>query len=146
MVQSNKPGRLVAWLLLLLATGAGCSGKARTTTTITGKVTYKGAPVSVGAIYIHGANGQVAMGNIGEDGSFTATDVPLGEARVSLQVRDPGAYARQLTKGGGTPQDKSPAGGPTRVTSVPAKYADPNTSERKFLIEDGMSNLEVKLD
>ena len=36
------------------------------------------------------------MGNLNEDGSFVATDLPIGEVRVSLKVQDPGVYAQQL--------------------------------------------------
>ena len=39
----------------------------------------------MGAIYFHGEDNQVGMGNIGEDGSFTATDVPVGERDHFLQ-------------------------------------------------------------
>jgi hypothetical protein len=131
---------LLLALPLVLAPGAGCAGKARATTTVTGQVTYRGAPVTVGAIYFHGQDNQVAMGTIGADGTFTATDVPVGEVRVSLQVRDPVAYGQQLGKPGKTGAD------PGRVTSVPAKFADPKTSGVKYVIESGMTNLEVKLE
>ena len=136
--------RLGLFLLAVLVAGPGCSGKK--TTTLHGTVTYKGAPVSVGAIYFHGPDNRMAMGNLGEDGTFTATDVPLGEVRVSLQVRDPGAYARQMKDPVNRPTANPKGGAGPGVTSIPAKYADPNTSGLKYPIDSQTRELEVKLD
>jgi hypothetical protein len=133
--------RLGYLLLILLVVAAGCSSKKKTT--IRGKVTYKGEPVSVGAIYFHGESDQVGMGNISKDGSFTATDVPVGEVRVSLQVRDPGAYAQQMAGSGADPK---PGAAPAGVTSLPAKYSDPKTSGVTFRIDATTKEIEVKLE
>jgi hypothetical protein len=132
-------------LSLGLTLGTGCAGKSRATTTVSGQVTYRGAPVTVGVIYFHGPDDQVAMGTIAVDGTFTATDVPVGAVRVSLQVRDPGVYGQQLGKGAANPPGKTGTD-PVRVTSVPAKFADPQTSGVRYVIEPGMTNLEVKLE
>src|SRR5260221_249303 len=135
MKRSIRADRLLVLVLLPLVMFIhGCSSKGRETTTVTGKVTYQGSPVSMGAIYFHGEGNQVAMGNIQQDGGFTATDVPVGEVRVSLQVRDPGAYGQQLKKDG-NPKEKSNRPNTNSVTSVPTKYADPTTSGLKYLIE-----------
>jgi len=136
----------IYWMGLLVLAGlaicSGCSG--RKNTTIKGKVTYQGAPVSVGAIYFHGSNDQVAMGNLDSDGRFTATDVPLGEVRVSLQVRDPGVYGQGMMGApGGAAKNQE---GPPRVTSIPVKYADPNSSGLKYSIDSTTKEIEVKLD
>jgi hypothetical protein len=138
------PRRLAFLLLAGLAAGPGCSSPK--TATIHGKVTYKGAPVSVGAIYFHGAGDRLAMGNLAEDGSFTATDVPLGEVRVSLQVRDPGAYAQQMQDSAKAPPGKNKGDAPRGVTSIPPKYADPNTSGLTYLIDAKTSDIDVKLE
>src|SRR5690348_11211775 len=135
---------LALLLLAALTAGPGCAVKR--TTTIHGTVTYKGAPVSVGAIYFHGPNDRMAMGPIAEDGTFTATDVPLGEVRVSLQVRDPGAYAQQMKDPLNRPAPNPKGGARPGVTSVPEKYADPNTSGLKYSINAPTQELEVKLE
>jgi hypothetical protein len=135
---------LGCFLLTVLASGLGCSGGPKTTT-LNGTVTYKGAPVTMGAIYFHGPDNRVAMGNITEDGHFTATDVPLGEVRVSLQVRDPGAYNQQMQGTAANPTPK-PGSGHSTVTRIPPKYADPNTSGLQYPIDATTKQIEVKLD
>jgi hypothetical protein len=135
---------LVLLLLAALIAGPGCARKR--TTTIHGTVTYQGAPVIAGAIYFHGPGDRMAMGNLGEDGTFTATDVPLGEVRVSLQVRDPGAYAQQMKDSPNRPAANAKGGGRPGVTSVPAKYADPSTSGLKYAIDAQTQELDVKLE
>jgi hypothetical protein len=135
---------LALLLLAALTAGPGCAVKR--TTTIHGTVTYKGAPVSVGAIYFHGPDNRMAMGNLDEDGTFTATDVPLGEVRVSLQVRDPGAYAQQMKDPRNRPAANPKGGAHAGVTSVPEKYADPNTSGLKYPIDARTQELDVKLE
>ena len=135
-----RPG---LFLLAVLVAAQGCSARK---TTIHGTVTYKGAPVSVGAIYFHGPDNRMAMGNLAEDGTFTATDVPLGEVRVSLQVRDPGAYTRQMRDPTNRPTGNPKGGAAPGVTSVPAKYADPDTSGLKYQIDSRTRELEVTLE
>jgi hypothetical protein len=113
--------------------------------TLTGKVTYQGKPVSVGAIYFHGPAGEVAMGNLTDTGTFVATDIPVGEVRVSLRVQDPGVYSQQLQGAGGRgaktrPKDED------KVTSVPAKYSDPATSGLAYTITPGLTALDVTIE
>jgi hypothetical protein len=109
MNSNHFPIRTQSWVVLALfvtalGTAPGCSSPKRLAT-LTGKVTYKGKPVSVGAIYFHGPADELAMGNLQEDGSFTATDLPIGVVKVSLRVQDPGVYAQQL-KGQGASLEK----------------------------------------
>ncbi len=148
---TRSPSRLPAilrclgcLLLAALAAGPGCSSKK--TATIHGRVTYKGAPVAMGAVYFHGPDDQMAMGNLNEDGSFTATDVPLGEVRVSLQVRNPGAYARQLNSPANDLMAKTKGVAPPAVAGIPTKYADPNTSGLKYPIDSQTTEIEIKLE
>jgi hypothetical protein len=92
----------------------GCSRP--TTSTFHGTVTYNGKPVTSGVIYFLGpAPGmQMGMGTIHDDGTYTATDVPVGEVRVSFQA--PG---------------------------LPNRFADPNTSTLVYTISAKMSELNI---
>src|SRR5579872_4143681 len=90
------PGFLV---LALLLAAAGCGGKR--TTTVSGRVLYRGRPVPRGAIYFHGPGDRMAMGPLRKDGAFTVTEVPLGEVKVTVLARDPGVYLN--AKGGQAP-------------------------------------------
>ncbi|CAN5415349.1 hypothetical protein BH11PLA2_BH11PLA2_27340 [soil metagenome] len=113
----------------------GCGKKGREVVTLSGVVTYKGNLVVGGAIYFHAADNQVAMGAIHDDGTFIATEVPVGEVRVSFQFKDgPGGDMY------GTP------GKPKGVTKLPDNFNDPNTSGLKYTITSGTSTLEVKID
>lgn len=135
----------VILVMVALAIGTSCAQK-RKATTISGKITFNGQPVSVGAIYFHGEDDQVAMATINKDGSFTATDVPLGNIRVSLQVRDPGTYAKQLKESGENPMTKDPAQATLGVTNIPSKYADAKTSGLVYPITSSTTTLEVKIE
>jgi hypothetical protein len=97
-----------------LAAAAGCSRP--TTSTFGGKVTVGGQPVRSGVIYFLGPapKMQMGMGTIHDDGTYTATDVPVGEVRVAVQA-----------------------------AGVPARFSDPNCSEYVQVITPGMRSLDV---
>jgi hypothetical protein len=85
--------------------------------TFGGKVTHQGKPIASGVIYFLGPapEMQMGMGTISE-GFYTATDVPLGQVRVSFQA--PG---------------------------VPEKYGDPNKSGLVFPIGPGTKTLDIDI-
>ncbi|HJZ56327.1 MAG TPA: hypothetical protein VKE74_15280 [Gemmataceae bacterium] len=101
---------------LALGLLAGCSKP--TTSTFHGAVSYRGQPLKSGVIYFLGPapQMQMGMGTIHDDGTYTATDVPVGEVRVSFNA--PG---------------------------VPAKYSDPNKSELVYTITPGMTSLDIAI-
>lgn len=105
----------LACVVLLLAALAGCS---KPSSTFHGKVSLGGKPLKSGVIYFLGPapKMQMGMGTIYDDGTYTATDVPVGEVRVSFQA--PG---------------------------VPAKYADPNKSELVYSIGSDTSELDIEI-
>lgn len=105
-----------ALLSALIAFGLlGC--KDNTPATFGGKVTHQGKPVPSGVIYFLGPapEMQMGMGTISE-GTYTATDVPVGQVRVSFQA--PG---------------------------VPEKYGDPNKSGLVFPIGPGTKTLDIDI-
>jgi hypothetical protein len=101
--------------VILLIIFTGCS---KPTSTFHGKVDVRGQPVRSGVIYFLGPapKMQMGMGTIHDDGTYVATDVPVGEVRVSFQA--PG---------------------------VPAKYADPNKSELIYTITSDMTSLDIEI-
>lgn len=109
-----KPIRL-ACAVSVLALLAGCS---KPTSTFHGKVSAGGKPVRSGVIYFLGPapKMQMGMGTIYDDGTYTATDVPVGEVRVSFQA--PG---------------------------TPAKYADPNKSALVYTIASDTNSLDIEI-
>jgi len=139
----NMRLRLVVLLFAVVVALSGCSGPKRLAS-LTGKVTYKGKPVSVGAIYFHGQAGELAMGNLTEDGSFVATDLPVGEVRVSLKVQDPGVYAQQLK--GPQSLDKAKPKEGDKVTSIPNNFSDPATSGLVYTLTPSTTTLDVAIE
>ena len=110
----TRRGLLIAAVLAAALTG--CSGPA--TSTFHGKVTYRGRPVTSGVIYFLGPapDMRMGMGTIHDDGTYTATDVPVGEVRVAFQA--PG---------------------------LPAEVADPNTSPLVYTIKSGTTALDIEV-
>ena len=102
----------VVWLLIVLA---GCG---KPTSTFSGKVTHRGQPIRSGVIYFLGPapKMQMGMGTIHDDGTYVATDVPVGEVRVSFQA--PG---------------------------VPEKYTDPNKSELIYTITPDSTSFDIEI-
>ena len=111
---------MVKTRLLVVAVGlaalAGCSRSG--TSTFHGKVSYGDQPVTSGVIYFLGPapDMRMGMGTIHDDGTYTATDVPVGQVRVSFQA--PG---------------------------VPRQFADPNTSSLVYTITSGMTSLDIRV-
>ena len=99
---------------LALAFLSGCSK--RTTSTFHGSVSIRGEPITSGVIYFLGPAPQMrmGMGTIHDDGTYTATDVPVGEVRVAFQ--SPG---------------------------VPKKYGDPNKSDLVYTISSWTTTLDI---
>jgi hypothetical protein len=99
---------------LALAVLTGCSKP--TTSTFHGAISYRGQPITSGVIYFLGPAPQMrmGMGTIHEDGRYTATDVPVGEVRVSFQA--PG---------------------------LPLQFGDPNKSGLSYTITPRMNSLDI---
>src|SRR5262245_681756 len=73
---------LVCGLLLL----AGCKrGNPHAPARVTGKVTYKSAPVPGGTITFHAPDGTQYPTNIGPDGSY-GVELPAGDLLVSVET------------------------------------------------------------
>ncbi len=87
---------LVGTCILGLAAFAGCSAGSRTFPTgkVTGKVTYKGEPISLGKITFISTGGTGDFGSdIINDGVYTL-DAPLGLCKIEIQIQtDENKYA-----------------------------------------------------
>ena len=108
-----KQFALVCASLALVAL-SGCSKP--TTSTFHGAVSFRGQPLRFGVIYFLGPAPEMrmGMGTIHDDGRYTATDVPVGEVRVSFQA--PG---------------------------LPSQYGDPNKSKMIYTITPRMTSLDI---
>jgi hypothetical protein len=141
-------GRFALILPLCLVVGFGCEKNPNAPSTVSGKVTYKGAPVPGGDItFTPEKQGPPYSRPLGPDGSFSLTDVPAGKYDVTIETesinpdhkqpayRKPGGGAAA----GGPPIGPIPAGAnvPTaKYVKIPAKYANVKTSGLTATIGD----------
>jgi len=153
---SVRPFRAAGLALLLAALPACTSGKA----TVTGKVTYKGTPLTMGEIHIRAADGTEVSGEIKSDGSYTVANVPPGNHKVEIKCIDEkmsNAYFTALAgrnKDGGPPigPDGKPAPKGGKVfdvddfSKIPAKYGRYETSGLSIEVKGSSVTKDFPLD
>ena len=139
----------------LLATIVGCETK----TSVSGKVTYQGAPVTAGSVTLVASSGNVYTGNLNPDGTFTIPDVPTGDVQVAVVGANAaggnkpppargagpvGAKGVGRGEGAGNPEALPPppvATGPV----LPKQYGDPRTSGLTAKVKAGEPlNIDLK--
>jgi hypothetical protein len=143
--------------LLLAAAALGCGSRnAATAAKVSGKVRYNGNLVTAGTITFHTFDGNQTGCAISGDGSYVQTDMPVGEATITVETesarpRDQEAYTGG--RGGGTkgaqtfspaPQGASNSGGGT-YTKIPDKYAKVETSGLKKTLTKGSNSYDIEL-
>jgi len=141
---------LIRCLAISLCFGAvGCSGA---TTSVSGKVTFKGQPVVYGTVLILGSDGLPKSGAIRPDGTFTVQDVAVGAAKVAVSSpRPPGSTPPaekrpRVGRDSDETDDKvplpSPASAPPEViknwVALPEKYGDPAKSDIATEVKNGV--------
>jgi hypothetical protein len=133
-------GSLALALPLCLVVVFGCDNKnPNAPATVSGKVTYKDAPVSGGNItFKPEKEGPPYSRPLGADGTYSITDMPAGNYVVTVETEsiNPDRKAETYGKAGqSAPVGPRPAGyvvtGAGKYVKIPAKYADPKTSELK---------------
>jgi hypothetical protein len=131
---------------LLVAAGwlacvtAGCGGGPKPKGEVYGKVTVGGKPVTAGMVKFAPEEGEAVSTGLGPDGSYRATDVPVGRARVAVETLmfknltpPPPAIAKQL-------------GGPrTKYVPIPEKYERPDSSGLTVEVERGKKLYDIEL-
>src|SRR2546423_1272505 len=81
MAYHATPGRAALRLLALAAVlAAGCNS----TTDVTGKVTYKGAPLSGASLTLVASDGNVFSTKLNAAGTFSIPGVPTGDAKIAI--------------------------------------------------------------
>src|SRR5438046_4965070 len=78
--------------LILLTTLSGCGGE---TATLSGKVTYRGRPVTSGSIIVVHEDGTARVGVIEPDGTYAVEGVKRGRVKIGVFSPDP-AHARSI--------------------------------------------------
>jgi hypothetical protein len=136
--------RLIRPTVLLTAlTLTGCGAG---TTDVSGKVTYKGKPVTSGTVVILDGGSAPKAGTINPDGTYRVSGVKYGSFKVAVSSPPPpGSEAAKKPVGGRDADDDkvpvtAPAAPPEVIKSwfpIPDKYGDPNKSELTAEVKSG---------
>ncbi len=138
----------------------GCSKKL--TATVSGKVTYQGAPIKTGTITFHGAEKKMASAAIQPDGTYTCTEVPMGDVKVTVEqfgaglpggskVGGPGVPGKPGGGGLITPGKKSPEKTKTpenappapELAKLPANVGKLETTPLKYTIDSSNQTIDI---
>jgi hypothetical protein len=137
----NRPRRRVLFsllgiMLVVVASASGC-GKNRPLAPITGKVTYRGKPLTFGTVVFQPPSGQPATGAIQPDGTFQLTTRGEGEGAVVGKNR-----VRIACYEGQNPNSKASAAGREIMLGkplIPRKYLSYDTSEIILEVRPGVN-------
>jgi hypothetical protein len=163
-------GRLLATFPVIAFLFLGCTGKSQTPAKLSGTIKYKDQVVKGGSIRFHDKEGGTYRATIMEDGSYSKTDLPVGEMAVSIETEsiNPGVKAQAY---GGRPgmskaappkgKGPDPAAGEMKnlnlppmpseadkqehYVKIPAKYSDPAKSELKVTLTTGSQTKDFTL-
>jgi hypothetical protein len=110
---------------LTLAALTGCGGDS-SKATISGKVTYRGAPLTGGILTLYPASGTAYPVPLNADGTFKVSGAPVGTMGVGIATElDPAIPAGSLPSI------------PVKPVAIPPKYKDPKTSGLTWEIKGG---------
>ena len=147
----------------------GCGGGvANAPANVSGKVTYKGAPVTGGVVgfFAPGAEGGGYSATINPDGTYRASNVAAGEVAVTVETETLNPNIKQTAYTGGTGKGPGggggPAGGaPKKMSSsprpgnaakseavyvkIPGKYAKKDTTTLKANLKAGNNTVDLDL-
>jgi len=112
--------------------------------TLEGTVTYAGEKVPMALINVFGEKGQ-ANGQIEEGGKYRVENVPLGEVKIGVNTE---AMRGQMISQQMASSYKGPGKGgsrvpPPRFLSVPAKFAEPETSGITTTVKKGVNTFDI---
>jgi len=155
----KAPSTCAGLLVLATLSAVGCGGG---TGTVTGKVTYNGNPLKGGEVwYVSEASKQTLSAQIGEDGTYTVNQVPVGPAKIVVKTKQllVQAYAGPPAGRGGAGKGKEPKhtneGGyekpsnedaKRKFVAIPTRYEDAETSGLTYTVRRGSQNNDVKLE
>jgi len=140
--------RLVLLPALILALSIGCAKNANRSAELSGKVTYKGQPVTGGSMTLFVGEGGYPVG-ISPDGSYSANQLPEGEATatVTTDALSPNKpkYGGGKAGGGMSPPPEG-KGGPTGTyVKIPDKYKFKDKSDLKVTLKAGKQQKDFEL-
>src|SRR5262249_12936769 len=140
-----------AFLVACVAALGGCSGSKGNSASVSGKVTYKDAPVPGGQLKFYPpGGGEPILGALNPDGTYLVTDVPRGTVTVTVDTdsvagRGGSNDYTKMAQGRGGFNPPEGGGGATGFVKIPAKYKDPKQSGLSAEVKKG-KNENVNFD
>jgi hypothetical protein len=126
---------------------AGCG---QSTGTLKGKVSINGTQLKGGKISFYCADGRSFLTEIQEDGSYIIAKLPPGKAKICVDTSqlNPATsrsykYSAPPGKMKDVPASKAP--GIERYVEIPAKYANPETTDLSIEITPGSKQHDVEM-
>jgi hypothetical protein len=121
----------LGWLALALL-ASGCGPRYGN---ISGKVTYKGAPVAGGTITFYDSVNQNRSTDIKPDGTYTIPRVASGQARVTVAAPMDIKFGGKAISGDAN----------VKPMNLPAKYSDPEKSGLTYDVTAGENQKNFEL-
>jgi hypothetical protein len=141
-------GRIALGLLLLLVFVIGSSGcgtsKTNVPASVSGKVTYKGAPVTGGTVAFNTKDAGSYAAVIHSDGTYSSNQVPEGEFIVTIETESINPNMKKQVYGGKAKGATSPV--PEKQAEkkdaglyvpIPPRYADKTKSGLTATLKSG---------
>jgi hypothetical protein len=142
--------RATATVLLMAAACAiaGCNGSRNNI--LTGKVTFRGQPVSYGSVIVLCEDGTLHTGNIQPNGTYSVTDLPAGPVKLAVISPEPPDPQDQrphpLPPGApGAPPADLPPIDRSRWFPLPEEYSDPRKSGKTATVSSGATVCDIEL-
>jgi len=134
------------WLVLPIVVIAACG--CGNTATVTGKVTYKGRPVTYGSVIFLSADRTARSGVIEPDGSYAVEGVSPGGVKIAVISHDP-------SRGRSVKSEHSPRPGKKRASApkttfngwfpLPPRFEDPESSGLVCTVGSGQVSYDIDL-
>lgn len=135
-----------AALCLVVLTGCGSADGINHGGALTGRVTYKGQPVSSAEILLYGEDGKNSVaGKSRLDGTYTVGEPPLGKCKVVVRTSQNKAIP-PASKARGPVNFTDPATGEwPKYVPIPSKYEDPASTTLSVEVRKGNQTEDLEL-
>jgi hypothetical protein len=132
-------------LLLLCSLAAGC-GKPKGS--VSGKVTFKGKPLTAGFVIFTPEKGPAVNASINSEGKYKAENVPVGTAKISVRtdaVTDSESF--KMVKNPKDPKEMRKLKPQSTGPKIPwnSKYNDPEQSGLTYTVQEGPQEHDIDL-
>lgn len=138
----NEKRVLAAAIVVALLGMIGCNhGPA----SVSGKVTYRGKPLTTGTVYMTGTDGVQAAAAINPDGSYQIFAVAPGPARIAVISLKPPSVRQRPAKRAAVVASLPPPASKSAWFAIPGNYADPLSSGLATELKGGANEHDINL-